>query len=134
MKALDVYDLRGHVFLSFAEIFTALPSRALLSAWQVAEFIEGEESLLWVGQNDGEDGITPLLNAGRVSGKEMARIAAEAPQVIWGSFLGFDPRDAAEPWITLHAIDSSFWRCETRDIATRQALMKSFKDVRLVES
>jgi hypothetical protein len=103
MKALDVYDLRGGVFLSFAEIFAALPRRALLSAWQVAEFIEGEESLLWVGQNDGEDGITPLLSAGRVPGQEMARIAAAAPQV-------------------------------TRDIATRQALMKSFEDVRLVES
>lgn len=134
MKSIELRDVKDHVFLSLHEVFSALPPRAFASFWSAAEFVDGDgEDYFEVASID-EDAVTRLADGGgRVRGTELALIAESVPQVIWATFRGYDTIDAQESWITLHAIDSHFWRCETRDIPTRQALMKSFKDVRLVE-
>jgi hypothetical protein len=131
MKAIELWDLNDHVFLTLADVLAPLPERAFRSTWDVSDFVDPDgEGYFEVGYN-GDDIISTLANTGRRTiGSELVLLAKSSSQVIWATFRGYDPGDATEPWIWLHAIDSTFWRCETRDAAIRQALMKSFRDVR----
>ncbi|WP_316359638.1 hypothetical protein [Devosia sp.] len=134
MKAIELWDIKDQVFLRLSDVLAPLPSRARAAAWEIADFVD-PEGVAWfdVGHN-GDNGISMLANTGRrVTGNELILLAASSSQIIWGTFRGYDPNDSAEPWIRLHAIDSTFWRCETSDIAARQALLKTFHDVRMVE-
>jgi hypothetical protein len=136
MKDLELWDLHGpngQTFLSLLEVLTSLPARARSANWEVADFVN-PDGVDWfeVGYG-GDERVRALANTGqRVSGSELLLLAEGSSQIIWGTFRGYDADDPT-PWIRLHAIDSTFWRCETRDIATRQALMKAFSDVRLAE-
>ena len=132
MKAIEIWDVSDHRFRTLTEILSPLPSRIVTSAWEVSDFFhpDGAEAVL-LGRG-GHDQRDRLANTGtRVAGAELVEMARRSSQVIWGTFLGYDPVESDEPWIALHAIDSTFWRVETRDIATRQALMRTFTDVRL---
>ncbi|MEO8881992.1 MAG: hypothetical protein ABI377_01010 [Devosia sp.] len=133
MKAIEIWDLRGQVFMTLGDILAPLPQRVLRSAWTVSDYVtpkNGEE--YFEVHSTGDDRISRVANTEeRLSGDALASIAKAAPGVVWATFRAYDPSDAPIPWIVLHAIDSTFWRCETRDIPSRQALMKSFKDVRL---
>lgn len=132
MKAIELWDLNGHVFLKLAEVLAPLPSRALNAMWEVSDFVDPEGVGYFDVGYDGDDSISMLANTGRRTiGSELAALALSSSQIVWGTFRGFDPGNSPEPWICVHAIDSTFWRCETRDIASRQALMKAFRDVRL---
>ena len=137
MNAIELWDRpRAHIFLTLAEVLAPLPSRASRSQWSVSDFVyegrRGRQEIFEVA-SDEDDELTRLYNRHeRVIGSRLVAISKSSPQVIWATFFGYDPPDAAEPWISLHAIDSTFWRYETSDVATRQALIKSFKDVRLV--
>jgi hypothetical protein len=134
MKAVELWDLKGHQFLTLAEVLAPLPDRAKDATWDVSDFIYPDGMGWFDVGHDGDEGIHKLANTGRkVTGRELISLAALSSQVIWGTFRGYDAGGNPEPWIRLHAIDSTFWRCETRDIATRQALMKTFRDVRMVE-
>lgn len=131
MKAIEVWDLRGPFFLTLEEVFSALSMRARGSLWEVSDFLyPGGEEPFFVG-GDGDNRIGLLANTEqRIGGAELARLAKTTSQVIWGTFRGYED-DGSEPWIAVHAIDSTYWRIETGEIATRQKVMKSFRDVRL---
>ncbi len=131
MKAIEIWDMRGGFFLTLSDVLAALPDRKLISAWEIADFVDadGERELMF---GMGDERISDLANSGtRVLGHEFISIAESSPQAIWATFSGYEPATATVPWIRLHAIDSTFWRCETRDIGSRRALMKSFRVVRL---
>jgi hypothetical protein len=136
VKAVELWDgsSYGVGFLTLEEILAPLLPRVLATTWEVADYVypNGEE-YFWVG-GDGDDRIERLANTGtRISGEKLAELAQTTSQIIWGTFRGYDSYDAAVSWIAIHAIDSTFWRVETGDVATRQLMMKSFRDVRLNE-
>jgi hypothetical protein len=134
MKAVEVWDLRGHLFLTLLEVLAPMPIRARSAAWEVSDFINPDGTAWFEVGYQGDERISALANTRqRVSGSELLSLAASSAQIIWGTFKAYDTDADPVPWIRLHAIDSTFWRCETHDIATRQALMKAFLDVRLVQ-
>ena len=131
MKTIELWDIRDHVFLNLKEVLDPLLERARRSMWDVSGFAD-EGGLFEVASIDGHDELSLLADTRqRILGSRLLEIAAATPQVIWATFRGFDPGDGTEPWIRLHAIDSTYWRCESRDIAARKALMTAFQDVRL---
>ena len=134
MKALELWDLKDHRFLSLSEVLAPLPGRAVGSYWDITGFIGPDGAPYFEVGYDGDEGISRLADTGtRVSGRNLVQLAGSSSQVIWATLSGYDSREAIQPWIALHAVDSTFWRCETRDIGTRQALMKAFNDVRLAQ-
>ncbi|MDC9823933.1 hypothetical protein PRN20_09315 [Devosia sp. ZB163] len=134
MKAIELWDCDRQGFLALKQVLAALPERAVTSRWEMVDFVYPNGEAHFDVASAGDDHLSRLANTGKsISSKELVAIATSSPQVIWGTFRGFDRSDSKEPWILLHAVDSTFWRCETRDIATRQKLMKTFRDVRLSE-
>jgi hypothetical protein len=132
MKAIELWDLDPRAFLTLKRVLAALPQRALASRWEVVDFVYPNGEAYFEVASAGDDHLSLLANTGRsISGDELVAIASSSPQVIWGTFRGFDRSEGGESWIVLHAVDSTFWRCETSDITTRQSLMKAFKDVRM---
>lgn len=130
MKAVEIWDKRHGLFMQLDDILSSLPDRVMRSTWTLSDYLTPElgEEYLEV-QNDR---LEHIANTGmRVSGDDLMSVAKAGPGVIWATFRGYEPINAESHWIALHAIDSTFWRCETADIGSRQALMRTFKDVRL---
>jgi hypothetical protein len=65
----------------------------------------------------------------RISGAELAAIAAKTRQVIWGEFRGCFSKDTAS-WVIIRAVDSSFHEVTTEDESVLDTLRAAFKDVR----
>ena len=132
MRVVEIRDVADHVFPTLDEVLKALPERARRSTWTVSSYIDTDgESYFWLG-GGGTDELDAIADSGRqLTGETFAALAQATSQVIWGSFAGYDEGEPA-PWIRLHAIDSTFWRCETNDVAAQQALMLRFNDVRAV--
>ena len=132
MRVIEIRDYTDHLFLTLAQVLEALPERARRSSWMVSSYTYTDgESYFWLG-GDGTDELDAIADSGRrLTGEAFAALAQATSQVIWGSFAGYDEGEPA-PWIRLHAIDSTFWRCETDDVAVQQALVSSFKDVGVV--
>lgn len=131
MKAIELWDINGGVFLTLRQVLASDAAQFGSSTWEVASYVypNGDE-YFWLG-GDGDDALDSLVDTGRrLSGQEFLAIAERTSQVIWGVFRGYHS-GVDVPWVTLQAIDSTFWRCETKDIHTRQVLMRAFKDVRL---
>lgn len=135
MRAFELRDIRNKAFLTLAEVLAPLPERARASAWEVADFVDTDgKPVFWIGAN-GDEAIADLANTGRrVSGLELVQRAATTAQIIFGTFRGYEPADAEDPWILLHACDSSFWRCETDDATTQTLLVGAFNDVRVLDT
>lgn len=131
MKAIELWDTKDHVFLALREVLAPIAADCETSTWEVASYVDPDgETFFWLG-GDGHDNFEELADTGkRLAGQEFLAMAQLTSQVIWGIFRGYGP-DADAPWIMLQAIDSTFWRCETKNIRTRRALMRAFKDVRL---
>jgi hypothetical protein len=66
----------------------------------------------------------------RVAGRMLAKVALETLQVIWGEFAGFLPTNSEQPWVTIRAIDSTFYEVATLDEQVVRRVESSFKDVR----
>jgi hypothetical protein len=131
MKAVELWDTNAGVFLALRQVLAPGAAQFGSSTWEVASYVypNGDE-YFWLG-GDGDNALNALADTGRrMSGQEFLAIAERTSQVIWGVFRGYHS-GADAPWVTLQAVDSTFWRCETKDVQTRQALMGAFKDVRL---
>lgn len=131
MKTIELWDTNNHIFLTLREVLAPIVDDCLTSTWDVSSYVDADgERYFWLG-GDGDDALNSLADTGkRISGQEFVELAERTSQVIWGVFRGYDP-DLDLPWIVIQAIDSTYWRCESRDIQTRQALMRTFKGVRL---
>jgi hypothetical protein len=131
MKAIELWDATDGVFLTLGQVLAQLPERATLATWDLVNYIDPTGEEFFETGGNGTDDFDRIANTGtRITGDELIAMAQRSSQVIWATFHGRDSGEAA-PWISMHAIDSSFWRIETSDTATRQKLMKSFRDVRL---
>jgi methylmalonyl-CoA/ethylmalonyl-CoA epimerase len=104
VKAIELWDIKDHVFLTLSEVLSPLPKRASMSMWDVSDFVYPDGEEYFDIASNGEDPITPLANTGtRIAGYELASMRHSTPQIIWATFRGYDPGNAAEPWIRLHA-------------------------------
>lgn len=133
MKAIELWDSQKNIFLTLREVLAPIAADCSTSNWEISSHVDPTgENFFWLG-GDGDDAFDAIADTGRrLPGPEFLALAERTSQVIWGVFRGYD-EGAENPWIVLQAIDSSFWRCDTRDIQTRQALMRTFKGVRLRE-
>ncbi|MBI3018377.1 MAG: hypothetical protein HYY61_00560 [Deltaproteobacteria bacterium] len=106
MKLIDILDLLG--------------PRAGTLKWEISDI----ES---IGSTSGE--LYKLSTQGdRVSCPYFLRLAKNTIQVIDGEFRGYED-DREEPWIVIHAIDSSAYDVEVNDNALLQRIRDRYRNV-----
>jgi diaminopimelate decarboxylase len=69
----------------------------------------------------------------RISGAVLADLAKKAKHVIWGQFTALSPALDQE-WVTIRAIDSSFYEVTTPDANVQDKIKSFFRDVRPTDS
>lgn len=123
MTRMIIKPSNGSKGLNFdlREIFQALGHRASDSNWTI-------NGLTYVS-SDNE--VIPILEEqyGNVhNGADILTNTSRLFQTIDGQFRGFD-RESKDPWITINAVDSSFWEITTnsQDICSR--IMTAFDNV-----
>lgn len=67
-----------------------------------------------------------------MAGADLLVLADNTAQVIWGDFIGSLTTAPDVPWLTLRAVDSSFWEVETADDTAVARLRDRFRDVRTI--
>lgn len=73
------------------------------------------------------------MNA-QIPGHELAVLAKETDQVIWGAFTGSLYGTRGAPWVAIRFIDSTFCEVETSDEAVLDTIRSSFRDVRQADA
>ncbi|MBR1192501.1 hypothetical protein [Bradyrhizobium sp. AUGA SZCCT0160] len=78
----------------------------------------------------GEDHLEILAASGAaVNGMALSKYAHETLQVIWGQFVATLP-DQTDVWVTIRAIDSTFYEVTTSDEEALAEIRSAYQDVR----
>ena len=139
MAILEIHDKRTDptkplsAFLDFdlRDLLAILSPRSQESEWVVCPVVlfKSKEDM-FEATDKGGDQLEILAEARtRVSGDNLAAIAARTRQVIWGQFIAYLGQKP-EPWLILSAIDSTFWEIITEDTSVLEKIKQAFKDVR----
>jgi hypothetical protein len=130
MRTIQIHDLKqGALALDLREILAALGPRAHATYWTVSDVASSDQALDATG--DGADALEELALSGeRTAGTRLIDIARTVSQTIWGEFRGYSDKAAAEPWIVIVAVDSSWFEVRSDDAAALAGIRGAFKDVR----
>lgn len=123
MKGIRVKDLvpQGYLAFDLRDFLDLLGEAAYSSHW----LISGE---VWATGDRAQelealaDGLT------RIPGVRLRELAGAVHQVIEGEFAGFNAAEA-EPWVAIHAVDSSYYEFFCRDDAILQTVKERFRAV-----
>jgi hypothetical protein len=128
MTTLRIYDLReGRVLaLDLRDLVDLLAPRSLEASWTVSPIGDQFEAV----SRASDDQLRALATSGAsVSGTILAQYARKTDQVIWGQFVATLP-EQMDAWITISAIDSTFYEVTTSDEAVLAKIRSTYKDVR----
>ena len=127
MEPLNIWD--EHIGLS--HVLVTLPDRAQATVWMVEDFIEQDGEPYFEINSSGDDPLSKAKAAGkRLSHADFIKAAAETRQVIWGTFKAYDDRSGPNAWLSISAVDSTFWEIVTDDLDARRSICTGFGDVR----
>ena len=111
----------GFLTVTLEDILRLLGRRAEESVWTISDL----ETL----ENAGGDILQKVSDRGTpVHGTELLQLAAARPEIIDGTFKGYEDGED-KPWIVIHAVDSSAYDVETNDERLVDQLRKRFKNV-----
>ncbi len=135
MPTLRIHDLeRGALTFDLSDLLLLLKPSSMKATWMVSSVKSSDPSQTWFeAVGDGAEQLEGLADTGvRISGAELAILAANTRQVIWGQFTAFlADRDE---WVTVRAIDSTFYEITTSDKTVLNAIEAAFDDAREVEA
>ena len=118
-------------YVTLGDIVRVLGNRVANTEWVVGPYREpnGEEYFDVV--SDGLDPLTLASQSGRRIMPDDFAIAAKAsPQVIWGTFVGYDEMRGREPWFTIAVVDSSAFDVSTDDVEVHRLIRANIKNIR----
>lgn len=137
MATLRIHDSNGPALaVDLRHLIDLLAPRSLQATWTVSPVTFHfpshdltEKELMATGQ--GSDLLEELARTGSsVSGAAMSELAHATRQVIWGEFAATLPRQDVA-WVTIRAIDSSFYEVTTTDEAVLNKVKSTYQDVRV---
>jgi len=130
MRTIQIHDLtRGALAFDLREILAALGPRAYTTYWTASDVASPAQALDATG--DGAVALEELALSGqRTTGAHLIDIVRTVSQIIWGEFSGCSDKAAAEPWIVIVAVDSSWFEVRSDDAAALARIRSAFKDVR----
>jgi len=133
MATLRIYDLKQHALtFDLRDLVELLAPRSLQATWTVSTVKSSERSdQLFEATGEGGEKLEALAKEdAELSGPELARLARETHQVIWGQFVGAFPSKSRDRWITIRAVDSTYYEITTIDEAVLNKIKSAFNDVR----
>jgi hypothetical protein len=111
----------GYLAVDLRHVLEALGERAQNSWWRM--------DLEWATDDTPEKQLETLAEQGQmVDGRTLKAAAERVVQVIDGEFAAFDP-GSEEPWVTVEAVDSSYYTVRSADTSVLQAILARFRDV-----
>lgn len=134
MATLRIYDLLPQSVLSFdlRDLIRLLAPRSLRATWTVSTVKSSEPGLEWFeATGEASEQLEAMAQKDtRIRGADLSALAKKTRQVIWGEFVGSLPEKPDEEWITIRAVDSTFYEITTLDETVLNLIKSSFKDVR----
>lgn len=136
MTRLRIYDLKDNVLaLDLRDLLRLFAPRSQQASWMVSAVrssIPGREWFEAIGEGGGQ--LAALAKTGtRLSGHDLTKLAGRTRQVIWGEFVGSFPAETPAAWMTIRAIDSTFYEVDTDDEAILGKIRSAYKDIRAGE-
>lgn len=130
MATIRVHDSDGVLAHDLDDFLDLLALRSLRATWTVSPVQDGADDLFWA-TGEGAARLEQLIGIeSGVSGTELATLAGDARQIVWGAFVGRLPETGDRAWVTIRAIDSSFYEITTEDEAVLDRIKASCRDVR----
>jgi hypothetical protein len=136
MATLRIHDSKNYVLaFDLRDLVSLLAPQSLQATWVVSTVKSAQTRDEWFeATGKGGEQLEALAeNNARLSGAELSMLAEDTLQVIWGEFIALLPSNLQEPWVTIRAIDSSFYEIATLDDAVLEKIGSTFSDIRFVE-
>jgi hypothetical protein len=133
MATLRIYDLKHHVLaLDLRDLLRLLAPRSLEANWIVTTVKSSKHGHEWFeATGEGGEQLEELAqDNARLSGSDLAALAEKTQQVIWGEFVGSGPMQSDKAWVTIRAVDSTFYEIDTDDETVLSKISSTCKDVR----
>jgi len=124
MPGLRIRDLEGRVLaFDLRELLDLLGRDAVVSHWKcvVEDYVPTEHARPNLWEASSPSGTV-------LDGTDLVALAAETLQVIDGRFEAFR-RGEDEPWLSLEAIDSSYWEVFASDAGHLVRFRRKFQQV-----
>lgn len=137
MAILRIYDLKENVLaLDLRDLLRLLTPRSLQANWTVSTVKSSKPGHEWFeATGDGGERLEELAQDDAwLSGSDLAALAEKTQQVIWGEFVGSGPMQSDKTWITIRAVDSTFYEIDTDDETVLSKISSTYKDVRTEEA
>lgn len=137
MATLRIYDLKQHVLaLDLRDLLRLLGPGSFEANWVVSTVKSSKPGHEWFeATGEGGEQLEALArHNAQLSGSELAVLAENTRQVIWGEFVGSEPTQSDKAWVTIRAIDSTFYEIDTVDEAVLSKINSIYKDVRTGEA
>ncbi len=137
MTALRAYDIKDHVLaLDLKDLLRLLAPGSLEACWVVSTVKSPKPGHEWFeATGEGGERLEGLAQEdGQLSGSDLAALAANTRQVIWGEFVGLAPTQSDKPWVIIRAVDSTFYEIVSDDEAVLSKIGSTYKDVRTGEA
>ena len=117
----DMVSGGGYLAVDLRRVLEALGERVQNSWWRI--------DLEWATDDTTEKQLETLAKQGQmVDGRTLMAAAERVVQVIDGEFAAYEP-GSEEPWVTVEAVDSSYYTVRSADPAVLQAITARFQDV-----
>ena len=137
MATLRIYDLHQHGrAIDLRQLLDLLAPHSLRADWIVSTVKSSESGEEWFeATGDGGERLEALAQTdSRLSGTALAVLAKDTRQVIWGEFIGSFPKMQDGAWVTIRAIDSTFYEVTTSDKTVLGKIRSAFNDVRFADA
>jgi len=137
MTTLRVYDLKDQVLaLDLRDLLRLLAPRSFKARWVVSTVKSSKLGHEWFeATGEGGERLEGLAqHDGQISGSDLAALAENTRQVIWGEFVGSAPTQSDKPWVIIRAVDSTFYEIDSDDEAVLNKISSAYKDVRMGEA
>lgn len=118
-----------------SRLLKLLAPRSLQAKWTISAITSTSPKWIWFeATGDGGEQLEILAPSKTpISGHELAVLAKKTRQVIWGSFAA-SLSSADDAWLTIRAIDSTFYEVNSSDEAVLEAIRSTFDRVEQSEA
>ena len=137
MATLRICDLKEHVLaLDLKDLLRLLAPRSFEASWVVSTVKSSKPEHEWFeATGEGGEQLEALAqDNARLSGSDLAALADNTRQVIWGEFVASVPMQSDKTWVIIRAVDSTFYEIDTDDETVLSKVNSTYKDVRTGET
>lgn len=136
METLRIHDVKQRVLaFDLRHLLDLLAPASLQADWTVSTVKSPELDNEWFeATGDASEQLEVLAQTGtRLSGPDLSALAKKIRQVIWGEFVGSFPNTQDDTWVTIRAVDSTFYEVTSADETVLNKIKSAFDDVRAAD-